>query len=145
MQTITIANKEYKVGFSFRAIKNYEDITKKSISQCVTTWDNLVFFYATLQALNPDFKITFERFTEILDENPDLLTTFQTMEATTAPDPQPAAKKKLTLKTTFMLWMLLALLSVSPVLVPVISGIAWIGASILLLWKLIKTIGKKRA
>ena len=55
-ETININGKAYKIGFSFRAIKNYEDITGKSIDKCISTWDNLIFLYATLTAQNKNFK-----------------------------------------------------------------------------------------
>lgn len=59
MQTITINNQDYNVKFSFKAIKNFEYLTNKPITKCVDTWDNLIFFYACLQASNDNFKMSF--------------------------------------------------------------------------------------
>lgn len=146
MQTITINKQPLKVAFSFRAIKIFEEIAKKPITQCTTTWDNVLYFYSTIKALNPEFKTDLETFLDQLDANPDLLIQFQTMEAEAAPPPEKKqVKKKWTSQQIFMLWTLSGLLFLSPILLPVISGIAWIGASFWLLAALIATSGKKPA
>jgi hypothetical protein len=151
MEKITINKQTYKVGFSFRAIREFEKLSGKSITECTSTWDNLLFFYSTLKALNKDFEMDLEAFTDEMDAHPDLLAAFQT-ETTTDPsagDSQsPAESKNEQQKKSLppsTLWMLSLLLLVSPVLVPVISGIIWIWMSLKLLVRLIAKIGKKPA
>lgn len=147
--SIKINNTDYKLkSFSFEAIKLFEDLAGKSISQCVTTWDELTYFYCMLKACNPGFETTFTEFVEICDNDPNLLIQFTTIKAENAPEQaeQPAAstvKKNWTTKQIFVLWTLFLLLAVSPVLVPVISGIAWIYASFWLFTSIIKQIGTK--
>jgi hypothetical protein len=150
MQTVTIASTTYKVGFSFRAIREFEKLTNKSITECTSTWDNLIFFYSTLKALNPEtFEMSLEQFTDEMDANPTLLADFQTDTAPPSSDDSQSsddlisAQKKSLPDST--LWMLSLLLLVSPVLVPAISGIIWIWMSLRLLASLIAKIGKKLA
>jgi len=147
MQTITIANTTLKVGFSFRAIKNFEEIAKKPITQCTSTWDNVLYFYSTIKALNPGFNTDLETFLNELDNHPELLIQFETMEIAMQPEQAAptTAKKKWPTNQIFMFWMLSLLLFFTPVLLPIISIIAWIGASFWLLVRFIATIGKKPA
>lgn len=143
MQEITIASTTYQVGFSFRAIREFEKLAQKSITMCTSTWDNLLFFYATLKALNKNFDMTLEEFTNHMDEHPELLASFQT--ETTTPGEAPAETGQKKSLSPFVLWTLSLLLLVSPVLVPIISGIIWIWMSLKLLVRPIAKIGKKRA
>lgn len=149
MQKFEIKGNTYNVGFSFLAIREFEDMAKKSISQITNTWDNLLFFYCTIKALNKDFTTDLDTFVSWLDENPQLLIDFQYINVLNDDDPRNQApenevKKKWTTSQIFGLWTLTALLLVSPVLVPIISGIALPFVSLWLLVKLIKKIGKKR-
>jgi hypothetical protein len=149
MQTVTISKKIYKVGFSFRAIREFEKLTQKSITECKSTWDNLIFFYATLKALNPEsFTMDLEQFTDAMDANPELLADFQTettpgVDSTGAADSDPLTSRQKKSLPASTLWTLSLLLLASPVLVPVISGIIWIWMSLKLLARLIAKIGKK--
>lgn len=152
-EKMNIQGEAFEVGFSFRAINLYEQQTGKSISECNSTWDFLNFFYCTLKALNKHFKYSFEEFVDLLDREPELLHQFRSVDLAkdkrqpapeqAAPETQ-AAKKKASIKERFGLWMLFLLLLVSPVLIPVISGIAWIWQSLRLLVALIARVGKKR-
>jgi hypothetical protein len=138
--TININGKAYQIGFSFKAIREFETIAKKSITECTGTWDNILFFYATLTALNEGFEITFEQFIEYLDADPNLLIQFQHNEndrQTTNPTPEK--------KSFFGLWMLSLLLLVLPIFLPIISGISFLYLSLKLLARPIAKIGKKRA
>lgn len=150
-QHITIAGQTYRVGFSFRSIRNFEELTGKSITECTSTWDNLVFFYCTIKALNPEFTANLDTFVDYIDTDPNLLVEFQNLQATATDNPEsspdasgenPASKKKANL---FGLWTLSALLLVSPVLVPLISGISLLYLSLKLLARLIGRVGKKLA
>lgn len=147
-EKLTIKGKAYEVGFSFRAIREYEILTGASIENCRTSWDFLIYLYATLKALNKDFALSLDDFIEAMDENPRLLADFQTLqieaEAPTPAAPDPAQKKS-TIKSLFSLWMLFGLLAVSPLSLPIIFGMLWIGTSWKLLAKLIAKAGKKRA
>lgn len=138
--TIKINGEAYQVGFSFYALKEFEELTGKSIEEAKGSWDNLMYFYSTLKGLNENFTMKLTDFIDYLDQHPDLLIQFQTPPQSPA-TPQPEALKK---KNLFVFWMLLALLSVSPVLVPIISGIAWIWLSLVLVFRFIAKIGKKR-
>lgn len=146
METINIAGSTYAVKFTFKAIKLFEELAKKPITQCIDTWDNLTFFYCSLKAANDTFKMDFAAFVDYLDEHPELLIQFQTADILNgqAPDTEPA-KKKYSPKMIFIVWMLLPLFAVSPVLVPIISIILWILTSLWLLATLIKQAGSKRA
>lgn len=138
---IEIKGEAYKVGFSFGAIRNYELYTGKTVDQCQGTWENLIFFWCTLRALNENFSYTFEQFVETLDEAPELLSQF--FEATKN-EQSEKIKKNSSLKALFVLWMLFPLLAASPVLIPVISILVWIWTSMRLLIECIKKVGKKR-
>lgn len=142
-QKFKINGKPYNVGFSFRAVRNYEQMTGESISECKSTWDNLIYFYCSLQGLNDDFTMSFDDFVDYLDQHPELLADFQATEAPETEAPQSHEKKSLTLKEASGLWTLMLLLSVSPVLLPIISLIGWLWMSWKLLGKLIAKIGKK--
>jgi len=141
---ITIKGESYKVGFSFLAMKEYEKLTGQSVSKIEGTWDNLIFFYATIKALNEQFTLTIDEFVDAMDEHPELLIEFDRLSQANKPAEIPA-KKKSGLKKIFGVWMLLALFAVSPVLVPIISILVWIWMSLKLLVRLIATIGRKRA
>lgn len=149
MEKVTINKQTYKVGFSFRAIREFEKLSGKSITECTSTWDNLLFFYSTLKALNKDFEMDLEAFTDEMDAHPDLLAAFQTETTTSsAGDSQsPAESKNEQQKKSlplFRSWTLFLLLAVSPVLLPVIFGTLWIWTSLKLLVRPIVWIGKKR-
>jgi len=145
--TIELAGKEYKIGFSMYAIKLFEAMSEKSIEEITGTWDNVVYCYCSLKALNPEFIYTLEQFIDILDEHPQLLIDLQTANASTveAPKPEPEPKKKGLAKTFFALWTLSVLLLVSPILLPLIFGLIWIFGSSKALYRLIVSPGSKPA
>ena len=148
---MNIKGEAFEVGFSFRAINMYEEQTGKSISECTSTWDFLNFFFATLKALNKHFAYTFEEFVDLLDQEPELLHQFRSVDlqkdrrAPVQEQPAPGGKKKVSIKQRFGLWMLMLLLLVSPLLIPIISGIALLWQSLKLLAALTAKAGKKRA
>lgn len=140
-ESIEIKGKAYKIGFSFKAIREYELLAKKSITECTGTWDNIIFFYATISALNPDFDLSFDAFVNVLDEDPQLLIQFQTSDSQqqVPQDDQQNQKKSL-----FGLWMLSLLLLGLPIFLPITSGILFLWLSLRLLVKLIARIGRKQ-
>lgn len=138
-QTININGKAYNIGFSFKAIREFEAMSKKSITECVGTWDNILFFYATLVALNQGFEMSFDEFIDHMDNQPDLLVQFQTNNIDENKAVQPEQKKSL-----FGLWTLSLLLLGLPIFLPIISGILFLWLSLRLLGRLIAKIGKKR-
>jgi len=142
-QEIKINGKPYKIGFSFRAIREYEKLTGESITNCTTTWDNLLFFYSTLKSQNETFTYTLPEFIDEMDSHPELLAQFQAETTTAKADPNPSTAGQK--KSLFNLWMLSLLLSVSPILLPVTFGIVWIWTSLQLLARLTAKIGKKLA
>ena len=150
--TITLSGKEYKTGFSFLAIRLFEEMTSKSIQQQSGTWDNLIYCYCTVKALNEDFLLTFDQFTDLLDENPQLLLDIQFATVQNEPvelhdstaKTDIAPKKKGLIKTFFLLWIISALLLASPVLIPIIFGLIWISGSLKALYRHIASRGSKR-
>jgi len=122
MDQITINDKAYNVGFSFRAIKLFEERTGKSVTEAIGTWDNLVFFWCTLKAKNKDFDTNFDEFVDIVDAEPDLMVQFQAVN-NTDPEPVKQVKKKHTTKELFGLLTLSLLLLALPVWMPIISTI----------------------
>ena len=146
--TITLSNTDYKIGFSFQAIKLYEELTGRSIQETKTTWDNLQYCYCSIKALNPDFKLTLDEFVDLLDENPQLLIDIQfaTNQNDPVPEPVEATKKKTQLlKLFFVCWTLSVLLLVSPVAIPIIFGSIWIFGSLKYWFRRIAKSGKKPA
>jgi hypothetical protein len=146
-QTIEINGQPWAVGFSFKAIRNFETLSGKSITHCTSTWDNVMFFYSTLTALNKDFPLDFEQFTDYMDEHPMLLAEFTTSDLnpeSNIQNPESNIQHPDQKKNLFGLWMLTGLLFLSPVLLPIISGITWIWLSLKLSLKFIAKIGKKR-
>jgi hypothetical protein len=142
---IEINGEAYKVGFSFYAIKQFEELTGKSIEEARGTWDNLMYFYASLKGLNPNFEMSLPDFVKYMDEHPKLLIQFQTQTpAEDGPGEKEQGRTPSKKKSLLRLWMLLPLLLVSPVLLPLISGIAWIGLSLMLAYMFIAKLGKKR-
>lgn len=147
MQKFNINGTNYKIGFSFLAIREFEKAAQKSISKLNGTWDNIIFFWCTVKALNDDFTMTLDEFVTWLDKNPQLLIDFQTANILDE-DPQQeqtSIKKKWTTRQIFGLWMLSPLFAVLPVLTPVIFGIIWTFTSFWLLVRLIGKSGKKPA
>jgi len=148
---ITIAGYTYQIGFSFRAIDQFEKMTGKSIQEADGTLDNVRYCYCSLKALNPEFDYTIEQFIDLLDAEPQLLIDMQTATATNDGEPHdhtdeiPTNKKKGLIKTFFALWTLSLLLLLSPVLIPGIFGIIWIFASWKLLYRRIAKRGSKPA
>lgn len=149
VEYLEIDGEKYKVHFSMLAIKLFEELAQKPITKITTTWDNYLFFYCTLKALNEKFDYTLEQFTEITDNNPGAFINFQTFDVLADNDPfnQEAGnevKKKITTQQIFMLWTLSGFAFMAPVLLPIISIPVWIGASIWLLLKIIKEVGSRQ-
>lgn len=144
MQTIEINGLSCKVDFSLRAIKLFEEIAGKSITESAGTWDNTIYFYSTIKALNPKFKLSFDEFIDYIEKNTDLLIQWQTM-APTDPDNAPpeatADKKKVSL---FGLWTLSLLLLACLALAPIIFGVTSVFLSLKLIIMPIIWLGKKR-
>lgn len=148
-QFLTIEGKKFVVHFSMLGVRNFEEIAQKHITKIKSTWDNFLFLYSTLKALNPEFNYTLEEFEKITSEDPAAFIEFQTMDILSDPDPlgqdqDETAKKKTTTKQIFVLWMLSAFVAFMPVLAPIIFIPVWIGASFWLLWSVIKQIGSPR-
>jgi hypothetical protein len=147
---ITIAGKEYQVGFSLKAIDLFEKTTGKSIQESEGTMDNVRYCYCSLKAINPAFSYTLDEFIDILDTEPQLLIDMQ--RATTDSEPSKelvegtkTSKKKGLTKTFFALWMLSLLLLVSPVLIPIIFGFILISGSLKALYRHTAKRGNKHA
>lgn len=148
-QYLTIEGKEFVVHFSMLGVRNFEEIAQKHITKLKTTWDQFIFLYSTLKALNTEFNYTLDEFEKITSEDPTAFINFQTMDILNDPDPltqdqDETAKKKTTTKQIFVLWMLSVFVAFMPVLAPIISIPVWIGASFWLLWRGIKAIGSPR-
>lgn len=150
-QDIEIAGKTYQIGFSFRAIKLFEESEKKSIHEISGSWDEVIYCYCSLKAINPDFRLSLDEFIDLIDADPQLFIDLQfgIKEQNEEEEEQPAAekpkKKYQTIKMFFGLWTLSALLLVSPVLIPVTFGSIWIFASCRRLFRHTATRGSKRA
>lgn len=147
---ITISGNEYQIGFSFRAIDMFEQMTGKSVQEVTRTLDNAKYCYCTLKALNPEFELTFDQFIDILDAEPELLIAMQTAtsenaESETEREAIEVNKKKGLLKPLSVLWTLSLLLWVLPVLIPIIFGIILIFGSLKALYQYIVKRGSKRA
>lgn len=145
---IELQGKTYQIGFSFLATQEFQEITGKSIFAAETIYDNLVYCYCSLKAINPDFTYTLEQFTDLLDNEPDILIGMQKALDTQKPKQEPTqqpAKKKSSLKLISMLWLLSVLLLVSPVLLPIIFISTWIFRSLKRLYKFIAIRGSARA
>lgn len=144
-QTLTINKVDFKVGFSLRAIKLFEEMAGKSIQQQTGTWDNTIFFYCTLKALNENFEMTFDEFIDYLDNNTSLLIDWQTLNnaEVEADENTTATNDKKKQNTLFTLWMLSLLLLVCMAAAPIIFGIGLVPMSLWGITKLITSIGKK--
>lgn len=141
---ITINETEYKVGFSLRAIKLFEEMAGKSIEQSSGTWDNVIYCYASLKALNENFTMTLDQFVDALDEDPQLFIDLQyNTKETTETQAPTETKKKLSAISFLWLWMLSLFVWAAPVLIPVIFGSIWIFRSLKKLLKLIAGRGNK--
>jgi hypothetical protein len=69
---------EYKVKRSNRAMRFYEEYTKKSVSEITgNLTDITTSFYCILVSNNPDFNLNFEDFSDVLDDNPEAFLQFQ--------------------------------------------------------------------
>ena len=130
----------YDVGFSFRAIKEYEEMTGESVDFATTTWKRLQYSYCTLKALNKNFRYTFDEFVELLDANPETFIKLQQVGVKDEPvDEQP--KKKEEAISLFVSWALLVWLLLLPVSGPLTFGIKWAWMS---LKRLAKPTGKRK-
>lgn len=146
--TITIKGTAYEVRFSLRAIKHFEELASKSISESAGTWDHTLFFFCTLKALNKGFEMTFDAFVDYLDNNTDVLIQWQALnveaENTEGNDLTKQATKTLKKNNLSSLWMLSLLCVVCMGVAPLIFGIGLIPMSLWGIIKLISSIGKKQ-
>ncbi|QZT38715.1 hypothetical protein K5X82_07395 [Halosquirtibacter xylanolyticus] len=141
---ISIQGESYKVGFSFMAIKEYEELTGKSVAECTTTYDTLLLMFCTLRAKNKTFLLNLDQFIAFMDENPELLNDFQFTDGK-EDKKKVSLMKTLGMGKTLGLWMLSILLWFAPIWIPIIFGM-------MLLWKIwtlvivvFKMIGRKSA
>lgn len=72
MQTVQINGKEYKVKYTIRALFIWENIMDKPF-EIKSLMDNYVLFYAMILANNPGDLLSWEDFTNALDDNPYLI------------------------------------------------------------------------
>lgn len=75
--TIKIKGQELILRQSFKALIKFEEISGKNAFQVnATLGDSITVFYCMLTAVNPLFNISFDEFIALLDESPELLTSF---------------------------------------------------------------------
>lgn len=91
---IKIGEKEYKVKKSYRALLEFEEMTKKSITEIGKTLkDLLVFFYCVVEA-NNDVYFDFNGFLSLLDEYPESVDAFNDFIIESAEEEVNEDKKK---------------------------------------------------
>jgi len=146
-EKVIVKGETYEVGFSFRAMREFEKLAGKHVSELRGTWDEIMYNYCVLLALNEEFEMKFDEFVDWCDSDPSayikLHTTRYEAEQDEIPDEPTKKKETITTKNLFVLWIASLLLLVSPVSIPVISGIALVWLSLRLLVRLIGKIGKK--
>lgn len=141
-EIIKIKGESYKVGFSFLAIKHFEELTNKSVAECTSTYDTLLLMFCTLRAKNTTFLMNLEQFIQYMDKNPELLNQFQFSDGSSNKKKETILDK-IKMGKVLGLWMLSILVLFSPILIPIIFGIV-------LLWKIwtnvlkvLKILGKR--
>lgn len=70
-----IDDREVELRYTLRAIMLYENIQGKSFAPESTT-DILVFMFCVIMASDKEIKLDFDKFLDMLDENPSLVVEF---------------------------------------------------------------------
>lgn len=83
-----IDGKEYKLKYTLRMFYLFEQVQTGSYAGGI--YGNCLLFYCCLKANNQGFEMDFEKFTDCLDDDPDLLEDFMKFLQTN----QPKDKKK---------------------------------------------------
>ena len=73
---LKIDGKEIEIKNKMRAILIYEQITDKTFAPTSLT-DILVYFYSLMLANDPKSSVTFDKFMDYIDDNPDVVKEFQ--------------------------------------------------------------------
>lgn len=73
---IKIKNTEVELKNKMRSLLIYEQIANKAFNPTTVT-DMILYFYSTILACKPDIDLTFNEFMDIVDEDPNLFTSFQ--------------------------------------------------------------------
>ena len=90
---ISINKELYTIKQSFKSLLLFEEMTSKNIANISENLtDTLKLFYCMLSASNENFKISFEKFIELLDENENTLQSFNSF--INELNPKPSDKKK---------------------------------------------------
>ena len=96
--TIKIEGKDLTIKQSFRALMLFEEMTNKTVNEITeSVADSMKMFYCILKANNVDtFNWNFEQFLDIIDEQPEVFTKFNTyLESLQEPAKEPAVQKKI--------------------------------------------------
>lgn len=75
MKTVTINGCEYKLAYNLRSLFIYEGITGKPYTGEKSV-DNYFLLYASLQANNEDFSMTFDEMLEACDNDFEIFAAF---------------------------------------------------------------------
>lgn len=94
--TIKIENKDLIIKQSFRALMLFEEMTSKTVNEMnESVADILKLFYCILKANNLDtFNWNFEQFIDIIDEQPEVFTSFTDYLQEQAKGEKPTATQK---------------------------------------------------
>ncbi len=76
MTTIKIKDDEFKLKYTIRAIFTYEQIKGKAFV-VESLMDSYLLIYSFLTASNPDKELSFDDFLDACDEDPTILSQFQ--------------------------------------------------------------------
>lgn len=71
MEKITIANREFNIKYTIRALFIFEQITKKPF-KIESLLDNYIFFYSMILANNKDNVLEWDAFIDAIDADPTL-------------------------------------------------------------------------
>ena len=74
--TITIKQTEVELKNKMRSLLIYEQIANKPFNPTTIT-DMMLYFYSTILACSPNIELTFTEFMDIVDDEPNLFTSFQ--------------------------------------------------------------------
>lgn len=92
---IEFDGREITLKRTLRSLMMFENITSRSFTIGTTT-DVLTYFYAVVLCSDKDVDLTFEKFIDILDEQPTLLEEFQKWLIEDNEKSQNLSKKKTT-------------------------------------------------
>ena len=73
---IQIKNQEIELKNKMRSLLIYEQITNKTFNPQTVT-DMILYFYSVILACKPDIDLTFNELMDIIDDEPELFTSFQ--------------------------------------------------------------------